>query len=64
MNFMNFCHCDTIPQFKIGEWLLSKGVTQDDIDGVELLDHSTVRITNSAGLYLTIRWADGRAALI
>ena len=43
MNFMNFCHCNTIPQFKIGEWLLSKGVTQDDIDGVEPSAGSTGR---------------------
>ena len=61
---MNLFQCETIPQIKIGKWLESKGVTADNIAQVELLDHSTVRITNSAGLYLTVRWADGQATLI
>lgn len=61
---MNLFHCETIPQIKIGEWLESKGITPAHIAQTELLDHSTVRITNPAGVYLTIRWADGQAALI
>ena len=61
---MNLYRCETIPQIKIGEWLESKGVTTGNIAQAELLDHSTVRITNPAGLHLTVRWADGRAELI
>lgn len=61
---MTLYHCETIPQYKIGEWLESKGITPAHIAQTELLDHSTVRITNPAGVYLTIRWADGQAALI
>ena len=61
---MNLFQCETIPQIKIGEWLESKGVTADNIAQVELVDHSTARITKPAGLYLTVRWADGQAELI
>ena len=56
---MNLFQCETIPHIKIGEWLESDNIAQ-----AELLDHSTVRITNPAGLYLTVRWADGQAELI
>lgn len=61
---MNLYQCKTIPQMKIAEWLESKGVTANNIAQAELLDHSTVRITNPAGLHLTVRWADGQATLI
>ncbi len=61
---MYLYQCETIPQIKIAEWLETKGVTADNIAQAELLDHSTVRITNPAGVYLTIRWADERAELI
>lgn len=61
---MNLYQCETIPQIKIGEWLESKGITSSHIAQAELLDHSTVRITNPAGLHLTVRWADGQAELI
>lgn len=64
MNPMDLFPCETIPQYKIGEWLAAQGVTRDDIARVELVDHSTVQLTNPAGLYLTVRWADGQAALI
>ncbi len=61
---MNLYHCKTIPQRKIGEWLMSKGITRDDIARVELLDHSTVKLENTVGMYLTVRWANGQAVLI
>lgn len=64
MNPMNLFHCETIPQYKIGEWLMAQGVTRDDIARVELVDHSTVQLTNPAGQYIIVQWADGRAVLI
>lgn len=61
---MNLFHCETIPQYKIGEWLTAQGVTRDDIARVELVDHSTVRLTNPAGQYIVVQWSDGQAVLI
>ena len=61
---MNLFKHETIPQCKIGEWLMSKGMTRDDIAQVELLDHNTVRLQNPVGMYLTVRWANGQATLI
>ena len=43
---------------------MSKGITRDDIARVELLDHSTVKLENTVGMYLTVRWANGQAVLI
>lgn len=64
MNPMNLFHCETIPQYKIGEWLMAQGIARDDIARVELVDHSTVQLTNPAGQYIIVQWADGQAALI
>ena len=64
MNPMNLFHCETSPQYNIGEWLMAQGVTRDDIARVELVDHSTVQLTNPAGQYIIVQWADGRAVLI
>lgn len=61
---MNLYQYETVPQYKIGEWLMSKGITSDDIARVELLDQHTVRVENAIGMYITVRWADGRAVLI
>lgn len=61
---MNLFDYETIPQCKIGEWLMSKGMTRDDIAKVELLDHNTVKLENPVGMFLTVRWAEGRATLI
>lgn len=61
---MNLFDYETIPQYKIGEWLMFKGMTHDDIAKVELLDHNTIKLENPVGMYLTVRWVDGRATLI
>lgn len=64
MNPMNLFRCKTIPQYKIGEWLMAQGVTRDDIARVELVDRDTVQLTNPAGQYIIVQWADGQATLI
>ncbi len=64
MNPMNLFHCKTIPQYKIGEWLMAQGVTRDDIACVELVDRNTVQLTNPAGQYIIVQWTDGQAVLI
>ena len=64
MNPMNFFRCKTIPQYKIGEWLMAQGVTREDIADAELIDRNTVQLTNPAGQYIIVQWADGQATLI
>ncbi len=64
MNPMNLFRCKTIPQYKIGEWLMAQGVTREDIADAELIDRNTVQLTNPAGQYIIVQWADGQATLI
>jgi len=61
---MNLFRCKTIPQYKIGEWLMAQGVTREDIADAELIDRNTVQLTNPAGQYIIVQWADGQATLI
>lgn len=55
---MKLFKCYTVAQFKIGSWLTEQGVKPDDIASAELLGVDTVKITNPAGQYMIIRWAD------
>ena len=64
MNPMNLFRCKTIPQYKIGEWLMAQGVTREDIADAELIDRNTVQLTTPAGQYIIVQWADGQATLI
>lgn len=64
MNPVNLFHCETIPQYKIGEWLIAQGVTREDIARVELIDRNTVQLTNPAGQYIIVQWTAGQATLI
>lgn len=46
--------CATVAQKKIERWLAEQGIKQEDIWRTELLNPSTVRITNPAGQYMDL----------
>ena len=53
---VNLYKCRTIAQFKIGVWLELQGIQPDDIAECALIAPDVVKITNSAGQYLVVRW--------
>lgn len=46
--------CKTIKQRKIMEWLVSQGITGEDIANTRLVGTAMVRVTNPAGQYMDI----------
>ena len=60
---MRLFHCDTIPQFKIGQWLESQGVSAEDVAAAELLSPTKVKGINPAGAYLVVDWAGDHAEI-
>lgn len=55
--------CESIAQFKIMSWLAVQGLTAEDIARVDMLAADRLKITNPAGQYMVIRWANGHAEI-
>ena len=60
---MRLYHCETIPQFKIGQWLEEQGVKKDDIEAAVLVSPTRVKLINPAGAYLIVDWLGDRAEI-
>ena len=61
---MKLFYCETIPQAEIAQWLETEGILTEDIIHVVLLDSNKVRITNPAGQYMELEYADGTVKII
>ena len=57
-------HCNTIGQAKIAQWLEGEGITAEDIAHVELLEKNKVRITNPAGQYMDLEYANETVKIV
>jgi|GEM_PF-3090498 len=55
--------CETVAQFKLMEWLISQGVSSEEIANVSLLAPDRLRVTNPAGQYLVVHWTGGHAEI-
>lgn len=55
--------CESIAQFKIMSWLAVQGIEVEDIARVDMLATDRLKITNPAGQYMVVRWADGHAEI-
>jgi len=63
MKHMKLFKCQTINQFRIGQWLTEQGIEPDDISFAEFPDRDKEKITNPAGQYMIVKWVNDHAEI-
>ena len=60
----NGFRANTVAQFKIGIWLDEMGISAEDLWALEPTAPNEVRVVNTIGQCMVVRWEDDHARII